>query len=120
MSNPIETQIRAHVTTLIELALSNKGPEAWERFYHPDAEKIDLDGVTIKGKRNILAANQSLFEKISTVRRYELVGSFVRGSRSVIVWDVDFDVSGVGTIAAVEVCIQDWKDGRIIKERFFA
>ncbi|MFN8890354.1 MAG: hypothetical protein ACK5WF_23045 [Cyclobacteriaceae bacterium] len=44
----------------------------------------------------------------------------VKGQRSFIVWDVDFDVKDVGTIKTTEVCVQDWQDGQIICERFFA
>jgi hypothetical protein len=115
-----EEQIKTSVEELVALALSGKGAEAWEKFYHSDVEKTDLDGVSIKSKEKVLAANQSLLNNITEVRTYAHGGSLVKGNRSFIVWDVDFDVKGVGTIKTTEVCIQDWQDGKIIKERFFA
>lgn len=115
-----EAKIKESVEEIVALALSGKGAEAWEKFYHESVEKIDLDGVSIKGKPNVLAANHSLLGSITQVRTYEHAGSLVKGNRSFIVWNVDFDVKDVGTIKVTEVCIQDWQDGKIIRERFFA
>ncbi len=115
-----EEQIKKNVEEIVALALSGKGADVWEKFYHESVEKIDLDGVSIKGKPNVLAANHNLLGNITEVRTYEHVGSLVKGNRSFIVWNIDFDVTGAGTIKATEVCIQDWQDGKIIKERFIA
>jgi len=115
-----EAQIQRSVEEVVSLALSGKGAEVWEKFYHPEIEKIDLDGVSIQGKANVLQANHTLSNNITEVRTYAHVGSLVKGNRSFIVWDVDFDVKDTGTIKTTEVCIQDWEDGKIIKERFFA
>ncbi len=52
--------------------------------------------------------------------RTEFEISLVKRNRSFIVWDVDFDVKGVGVIKTTEICIQDWEEGKIVKERFFA
>lgn len=115
-----ETTIQTSVEEIVALALSNKGAEAWEKFYHDEIEKTDLDGARVKGKAAVLQANHTLLGNITEVRTYAHVGSLIKGNRSFIVWNVDFDVKGVGTIKTTEVCIQDWKDGKIIKERFFA
>lgn len=113
-------QIQNSVEEIVALALTGKGAEAWEKFYHNQVEKIDLDGVSIQGKENVIAANNTLLGSITEVRTYAHGGSLVKGNRSFIVWDVDFDVKDLGTIKATEICIQDWQDGKIIKERFFA
>jgi hypothetical protein len=113
-------QIQNSVEEIVALALSGKGAEAWDKFYHQDVEKIDLDGVIIKSKEKVLEANHSLLSSIIEVRTYAHGGSLVKGNRSFIIWDVDFDVKGLGTIKTTEVCIQDWQDGKIIRERFFS
>ena len=115
-----EIQIQNCVEEIVALALEGKGAEAWEKFYHDEVEKIDLDGISIKGKANVLQANHTLLSNITSVRTYTHGGSLVKNNHSFIVWDVDFDVKDVGTIKTTEVCIQDWQDGKIIKERFFA
>ncbi|MBC7904602.1 MAG: nuclear transport factor 2 family protein [Gemmatimonadaceae bacterium] len=115
-----EEQIQNSVEEIVALALSGKGAEAWDKYYHNEIEKVDLDGVSIKTKENVLKANHALLSNITEVRTYAHAGSVVKGARSFIVWDVDFDVTGVGIIKTTEVCIQDWVDGKIIRERFFA
>ncbi|HVF96926.1 MAG TPA: SnoaL-like domain-containing protein [Flavisolibacter sp.] len=115
-----EQQIKGSVEDIVALALAGKGAEAWEKYYHNDVEKVDLDGVSLKSKEKVLQANNALLNSISEVRTYAHAGSVVKGNRSFIVWDVDFDVTGAGTIKTTEVCVQDWEDGKIIKERFFA
>ncbi len=115
-----EQQIQRFAEEIVVLALSGKGTEAWEKFYHQEVEKIDLDGVSIQSKEKVVKANHSLLNNITEVRTYAHGGTLVKGNRSFIVWDVDFDVKGLGTIKTTEVCIQDWQDGKIIKERFFA
>lgn len=115
-----EVQIQHSLEELVALALSGKGADAWEKFYHQDVEKIDLDGISIQGKEKVIAANNILLGNITEVRMYSHGGSLVKGNRSFIVWDVDFDVKDLGTIKATELCIHDWQDGQIIRERFFA
>lgn len=115
-----EQQIQSAEDDIVSLALAGKGAEAWDKYYHDDVEKVDLDGVSIKAKENVLEANHPLLGSITEVRTYAHAGSVIKGSRSFIVWDVDFDVTGVGTIKTTKVCVHDWQDGKIIKERFFA
>lgn len=115
-----DQQIQQAIAEIKTLALEGKGAEAWEKFYHSDVEKIDLDGISIKGKEKVIEANNTLLNNITNVRLYEYAGSVVKGARSFIVWDVDFDIKDVGAVKATEVCIHDWKDGKIIRERFFA
>jgi hypothetical protein len=53
------------------------------------------------------------------VRDFSCSGSVVKDNRSFIVWSFDFDVDG-NPFKVTEVAIQDWEDGKIVKERFFA
>ncbi|KOY84283.1 hypothetical protein AD998_21785 [bacterium 336/3] len=115
-----EAMIQSSIEEIVSLALSGKGAEAWEKFYHEEVEKIDLDGISIKGKTNVLQVNHVLLANITEVRAYTHIGNLVKGNRSFIIWDVDFDVKDGDTIKTTEVCIQDWQDGKVIKEQFFA
>jgi hypothetical protein len=116
-----EQQIATAVDELIALSISGKAIEALEKFYHDDTEKTDfLDGKTTKGKAKVKEVNETLISKITAVREYAAVDKIVKGNRSFIVWALDFDHSDLGTVKATEVAIQDWQDGKIIRERFIA
>ena len=42
----------------------------------------------------------------------------VSGNRAFVVWRVDIDHAEWGTINTTQVAIQEWKDGRIVREKF--
>ncbi len=115
-----EQQISNALDELIALMAAGKPLEAFDQFYHNDIEKTDLDGVLKKGKAVNDNANLELLSKLKAVRDLTAVGKIVKGNRSFLVWSVDFDHADNGTVKAVEVAIQDWQDGKIIRERFIA
>lgn len=114
-----EQQITAAVDELIALVAAGKPMEAFEKFYHDDLEKTDLDGVVQKGKALNEKLGHDQLSKILTVRDFSSAGRIVKGNRSFIVWSIDLDNSTNGLLKVVEVAIQDWEDGKIIKERYF-
>ena len=70
-----EQQIQRSVEEIVSLALEGKGAEAWTKYYHAEVEKMDLDGVSIKGKERVLEANYALLANITAVRTYAHAGS---------------------------------------------
>lgn len=113
-------EIKQSVEEIVALALSGKGAEVWVTYYHKDVQKIDLDGINLKGKEKVIEANHAMLGGITSVRQYAHGGTVVKGNRSFIVWDVDCDIKDQGALKVKEVCVQDWEDGKIIRERFFA
>lgn len=114
-----EAQITTAIDELIALVADGKPMEAFDRFYHDDIEKTDLDGVTHTGKTLVEKLGHEQLSAILQVRDFSSVGRVVKGNRSFIVWSVDLDTTK-GLLNVVEVAIQDWQDGRIINERYFA
>lgn len=111
-------QITAAVDELISLALEGKWELAFEKFYDPDIEKTDLDGIPVKGWQKNVENGRAFTSKISNVREFSCAGRVVKGDRSFVVWSFDFDVDG-NPFKVVEVAIQDWQEGKIIRERYF-
>ena len=114
-----EAQITTAVDELIALVAAGKPMDAFARFYHDDIEKTDLDGVTHRGKTLLDTMGHQQLAGIVAVRDFSAVSWTVKGNRSFIVWSVDLDNTG-GLLKVVEVAIQDWQDGKIIRERYFA
>ncbi len=112
-------EIVQSVDELVSLALEGKWQLAFEKFYSPDIEKTDLDGIPVLGKEQNLLNGHAFVAKISNVRDFSCVGKIVKGNRSFIVWSFDFDVDG-SPFKVVETAIQDWENNQIVKERFFA
>lgn len=113
------TSIQSSIEELVALTLSGQWEQAYEKFYHPQLEKTDLDGKAVKGFHENVQNGRAFSARISNVRDFSSLGTIVQGNRSFVVWSFDFDVEGE-PLKVVEVAIQDWQDGKIIKERFFA
>jgi hypothetical protein len=113
-----EQQMLHSVDELVSLAMEGKWEIAYEKFYANDLEKTDLDGVPVKGIEQNIINGRAFAAKISNVRDFSCAGKIVKGNRSFISWSFDFDVDG-SPLKIVEIAIQDWDNGKIVKERFF-
>ncbi len=114
-----EKEISNAVDDLISLTLEGKWEIAFEKYYAPDIEKTDLDGVAVRGWEQNVKNGRQFASRISNVRDFSCAGKVVQGSSSFIVWSLDFDVDGA-PFRVTEVAIQKWANGKIVNERFFA
>ncbi|MBX9733245.1 MAG: hypothetical protein K2X37_04220 [Chitinophagaceae bacterium] len=112
-------QMQTAVDDLVQLTLEGKWEIAFERYYHEELMKTDLDGILVKGKMANIENGRIFASKISNIRDFSCKGKVVADNRTFIVWSFDFDVAGE-PFKVTEVAIQDWEDGKIIRERFFA
>jgi hypothetical protein len=115
-----EQQIAATLDELVATMAAGKALEAFDTFYHDDLEKTDLDGVTHRGKAENRRIDEALLAKVVTVRDFTAVGKVVTGNRSFLVWFLDYDHADDGPVKLTEVAIQNWHDGKIIREQYVA
>jgi hypothetical protein len=115
----LSANIENSVNELVALALEGNWEVAFEKFYDQNLEKTDLDGSPVKGMTQNVINGRAFSAKISNVRDFSCVGTVVKDNRSFIVWSFDFDVDG-SPFKVVEVAVQDWDNGKIVRERFFA
>ena len=108
------------LTELVDLVAQGKALDAFDRFYHPDLEKTDLDGITVKGLAANYEVGVKLISKVTKVRDFTAYPPVIVGDRSFLVWTLDFDHADNGPIKVTQVAVQDWQDGKIIRERFIA
>jgi ketosteroid isomerase-like protein len=92
--------------------------EALEEFYAPDATmqenglppRVGLPAL-VENERRMLA--RAHFH----VRRAD---SYVaHGERVAINWVFEMTIDGLGRVRMDEIAYQEWKDGKIVRERFF-
>ena len=115
-----EQHIAMALQELVALVSEGKPMEAFEKFYAEDLEKTDLDGILVTGKAENRRIGLALLSKVTAIRDFSQVGTIIKGNRSFLIWSLDFDHADNGAIKIVQVAIQDWKDGKIYRERFFA
>lgn len=113
-----QEQIKQDVQDLVGLVLAGKALEAFERYYAEDCTMQENDQPPRVGKAANRAFEQDFLSKIKHVRTYTCDGTIVSGNRAFIVWRVDIDHESWGTVNMSEVAVQEWRDGKIVKERF--
>ena len=64
------------------------------------------------------AFEQDFLSKVTAMRTYANDGYVVSGNRAFVVWRLDIDHAEWGTMNMTQVAIQEWKDGRIVREKF--
>lgn len=115
-----ESEIANALDELVELVQQGKPMEAFEKFYGENLDKADLDGKVVLGKEANRKVGYELLSKVRSVRDFSRVGQVIRDNRSFLVWSLDFDHEEQGRINVIQVAIQDWENGKIVKERFYA
>lgn len=115
-----DQQISEKLDELVAMMAAGKAMETFDAFYHDDLEKTDLDGVTHYGKVVNRQIGVELLSKVKEVRDFTAVGKIIKGNRSFLVWSLDYTHADNGPVKVVEVAVQDWQDGKIIRERYLA
>jgi ketosteroid isomerase-like protein len=118
MSAAASASIESSVKDHISLILAGKALEGLEKYYAEDAVMQENDQPPRVGKATNRAFEQDFFSKVTTVRTLANDGYVVSGNRAFVVWRVDIDHAEWGTINTTQVAIQEWKDGRIVREKF--
>ncbi len=113
-------EITTKLDEMKALVAAGQPLEAFEQFYHEDLEKTDLDGITHYGKAANREVGIKLLASVRELRDFTPVGQIVKDNRSFLVWSLDFDHAENGPVKVTEVAVQDWQDGKIIRERYFA
>lgn len=115
-----EQEISSAIDELISMVSTGKPMEAFTKFYHENLVKTDLDGIPHQGKSVNEKFGHELLSKVTEIRDFTAIGKIVKGNRSFLVWSLDFDHADNGPLKVTQVAIQDWEDGKIIRERFIA
>jgi len=111
-------QIEKNINELVALVQEGKPMDAFEKFYADNLHKADLDGKLVVGKDANREIGNELMANVKEIRDFSYVGHVIKGSRSFLIWSLDFDHKTNGTVKVTQVAIQDWEDGKIVRELF--
>ncbi|MCE3006962.1 MAG: nuclear transport factor 2 family protein [Bacteroidetes bacterium] len=110
--------IKEKVAQLNQMILGGQIMEAFEQFYHPEVRMQENDAPIVEGKDANREREKDFVSKIIEFRGAEVKEVAVGPESSMVVWHYDFTHADYGVRNYTQVCLQDWKDGRIISERF--
>jgi ketosteroid isomerase-like protein len=109
---------RDQVTRLVRLVEANRILDAIDEFYDENVSMQDNLQPPVVGKAANRAREQAFFGGI-TVRGNRALSIAIDGDQVVIHWLFEF-TAGDGTRYRMDqLSHQDWRDGRIVRERFY-
>ena len=111
----------SNVTALYQMIGQGQSKEALEKFYAEDCVVIEANGEVREGKEAQRKAVQQWAENMEEFHGNgvsSITANEETGITAVESW-FDVKLKGAPRMKMEEVGVQTWKDGKIIKERFY-
>lgn len=107
------------ISTINDMILQGKALEAFEEFYHDDVVMQENDNPEVLGKAANRIREEEFFDSITEFRGAQPLKVTVGEYTTMVEWHFDYTHKDWGTKNYTQVAVQDWKDGKIIKEKFY-
>lgn len=107
------------ITTINDMILEGKALDAFDQFYHDDVEMQENNHPPVKGKEANRQREIDFFGSITEFRGAQPLKVTVGEGTSMVEWHMDYTHKDWGARNYNQVAVQEWKDGKIIKERFY-
>lgn len=114
------TALKEKVTALNELIISGHTLKAMQDFYSANIEMQENEDIPLIGKTVCMEHEKDNLQKINTVESI-LLNQAVDEEKNVVFseWQYLVTYKNNRKILLTEVSVQHWKDGQIVKEKFY-
>ena len=100
------------------LVLEGKLMDAFEKYYHDDVQMQENDLPPTISKEANRQREQEFLRNVTDFRKAEVKGVAVSGNAAFVIWHYDYTHKEWGVRNYSQVNVQEWKDGKIIREKF--
>lgn len=114
-----QTDIHTLDQQLNEMVLAGQALEAFDKFYADDVVMQENDGEARVGKSPNREYEESFFASIAEVHEFSLHSTAVGEGVSYSDWTFDITFKDGNRRRMNQVAKRDWKDGKVVGERFF-
>jgi hypothetical protein len=111
-------EIENSLNELNHLVLTGKMMDAFEKFYHDDVVMQDNHSSPTSSKNANRQREFEFLDNIEEFRGAEVKGMGIGDNISFVIWKYDYTHKEWGIRDYTQVSIQEWKEGKIIKETF--
>lgn len=111
--------ISEKIHELKEMFVEGKGLEAFDKFYADDVVMQENEQEPTVGKEANRNREEEFFQKVTEVRKAVPLNVAVGENCTMVEWDFDYTHEDWGIRNYRQVSVQEWKDGKIIKETFY-
>lgn len=113
------TQILDKIHHLNELVLKGNAMEAFETYYHDRVVMQENQQPPTVSKEVNREREKEFFSSVVQFRSATPLKVMVGENVSMVQWHYDYTHKDWGERNYVQVSVQEWADGKIIKEQFF-
>ncbi|HKK11801.1 MAG TPA: SnoaL-like domain-containing protein [Flavobacteriaceae bacterium] len=114
MSNLLEK-----ITDLNDLVLQGKAKEAFEKYYDEDVIMQENESEPTVGKTANRKREEEFFNNITEFRTAKPIKVTFGENTTMVVWHYDYTHKEWGVRNYSQVSVQEWKNGKITKEKFY-
>ena len=113
------TSLLEKIRDLNNLVLQGKAMEAFEKYYHDDVIMQENESEPTIGKSANRQREDHFFANIMEFRGAKPLKVTVGHGVSMVEWHYDYTHKEWGIRNYTQVSVQEWKDGLIVKEKFY-
>ncbi len=107
------------ITDLNDLILQGKAMDAFEKYYHKDVVMQENESTPTVGKDANRKREEEFFSAITDFRGAKPLKVTIGENETMVEWHFDYTHKEWGVRNYKQVSVQEWKDGQIIKEKFY-
>ena len=112
------SEIERSLHDLNNLVVQGKLLDAFEKYYHDDVAMQENESAPTVTKEANRKRELEFLNNITDFRGAEVKGMAVGDDLSFVIWHFDYTHREWGVRNYSQVSVQQWKEGRIIKEQF--
>ncbi|MGH8684648.1 MAG: nuclear transport factor 2 family protein [Nitrosospira sp.] len=112
--------LKEKLDDLNNMILKGEILESMDKYYHPDCVVIEKNDVVATGLQKAKDRESDLFEGIEEWLKAEIVATAVGEDVTMTEWHYEYKHKNLGHKKFDQVAVQYWKDGKIIRDRFYA
>lgn len=107
------------INHLNQLVLEGKTMEAFELYYHDDVIMQENEQNPTIGKEDNRQREMTFLNSVTEFRGAAILSTAASDDVSFVKWHFDYTHKDWGIRNYTQVSVQNWKDGKIIREQFF-
>ena len=112
------TEIENSLKDLNSLVLEGRIMDAFEKYYHPDVAMQENELPPVISKEANRQRELEFLSNLTDFRKAEVRGVGIGDGISFVIWNYDYTHKEWGVKNYSQVSVQQWKDGKIIREQF--